>query len=150
MRSVTIKPLLIFALKAILSLYRLCLKPTDFLAQSAMHLPAHFGNIFFRYLPLSAPKNSSSSNVSRMYAFPGTHLLILYGPSQVGDHLPNLGSLVPIGRTSFQTKSPWSKVLALTFLSYHQPTLTLLASIFMRASSRCPTKSSNPSFINTA
>src|SRR6185436_8402048 len=81
-----------------------------------------------------------------MYAFPGTHLLILYGPSHVGDHLPNLGSFVPIGKTSFHTKSPWSKDLALTFLSYHQPTLALLASILMRAFSRCPAKSSNSSF----
>jgi hypothetical protein len=50
--------------------------------------------------------------------------------------LPNWGSLVPIDKTNFHTKSPWSKVLALNFLSYHRPTLTLLALIFMGAFSR--------------
>ena len=42
---ITIKSLLVFALKALL-LYRLYLNPTDFLTQSAMHPPIHLGNIF--------------------------------------------------------------------------------------------------------
>ena len=135
-----------FALKAILFLYRLYLKPTD-LWYNRLCIYPHTWVVFFQILAIKRTKNSSPSNVSRMYAFSGTHLLILYGPSHVGDHLPNLGSLVPIGKTSFHTKSPWSKDLALTLLSY---TLALLASILMRAFSRCPAKSSNSSYINMA
>src|SRR6185312_7861268 len=65
-----------------------------------------------------------------MYAFPGKTWSTLYGPCQVGDHLPNFLSLVPNGNTASQTKSPTRKSLGLTFLLYARATLALFSLIF--------------------
>jgi hypothetical protein len=51
-----------------------------------------------------------------MYAFPGVHLISRKGPSQFGDHLPNVLYLVPISNNAFQTKSPSANCLTFIFL----------------------------------
>jgi hypothetical protein len=56
-----------------------------------LHVPCHIlGYYFFKYLPFNALFNLFPSSDSTKYAFPDTMLDILYGPSQLGDHLPNL------------------------------------------------------------
>ena len=64
------------------------------------------GKYFLRCWPLTATGNLTPSNSSSMYAFPGKTWSTLYGPCQVGDHLPYFLSLVPNGNTASQTKSP--------------------------------------------
>ena len=93
--------------------------------------PSHMlGKYFLRCWPLTATGNLMPSNSSSMYAFPGKTWSTLYGPCQVGDHLPNLLSLVPNGNTASQTKSPTWKSLGLTFLLYARATLALFSFIF--------------------
>src|SRR6185312_10004236 len=85
-----------------------------------------------------------------MYAFPGKTWSTLYGPCQVGDHLPNFLSLVPNGNTASQTKSPTWKSLGLTFLLYARATLALFSLIFSNDQSLSSVRSSTLSFIKAA
>src|SRR6185503_14307047 len=55
---------------------------------SCYSLSHMLGKYFLRCWPLTATGNLTPSNSSSMYAFPGRTLSILYGPCQVGDHLP--------------------------------------------------------------
>ena len=93
--------------------------------------PSHMlGKYFLRCWPLTATGNLTPSNSSSMYAFPGKTWSTLYGPCQVGDHLPNLLSLVPNGNTASETKSPTRKSLGLTLLLYARATLALFSLSF--------------------
>ena len=87
---------------------------------------------FLRCWPLTATGNLTPSSSSSMYAFPGKTWSTLYGPCQVGDHLPYFLSLVPNGKTASQTKSPTRKSLGLTFLLYARATLALFSLIFFQ------------------
>ena len=67
---------------------------------SCYSLSHMLGIYFLRCWPLTATGNLTPSNSSSMYAFPGKTWSILYGPCQVGDHLPYFFSLVPNGNTA--------------------------------------------------
>jgi len=113
--------------------------------------PSHMlGKYFLRCWPLTATGNLTPSNSSSMYAFPGKTWSTLYGPCQVGDHLPNFLSLVPNGNTASQTKSPTRKSLGLTFLLYAWATLALFSLIFSSDQSLSYVRSSTLSFIKAA
>ena len=64
------------------------------------------GYNFFKYLPLIDLGRRSPCTISTIYEFPEITLIILYGPSQLGDHLPNLLLFIPRGKIVFQTRSP--------------------------------------------
>src|SRR6185437_15425630 len=113
--------------------------------------PSHMlGKYFLRCWPLTATGNLTPSNSSSMYAFPGKTRSTLYGPCQVGDHLPYFLSLVPNGNTASQTKSPTRKFFGLTFLLYAQVTLALFSLIFSNDQSLNSVRSSTLSFIKAA
>jgi hypothetical protein len=61
---------------------------------------------YFKYFLLIAFGNSGPSKASSKYEFPGMTLGILYGTSQLGDHLPNLLFLDSNGKIIFETISP--------------------------------------------
>src|SRR6185369_5894122 len=108
------------------------------------------GKYFLRYWPLTATGNLTPSNSSSMYAFPGRTSSILYGPCQVGDHLPYFLSLVPNGNTASQTKSPTWNSFGLTLLLYARATLALFSLIFSSDQSFSSVRSSTLSLIKAA
>src|SRR6185437_16667822 len=74
----------------------------------------------------------------------------LYGPCQVGDHLPYFLSLVPNGKTASQTRSPTCNSFGLTLLLYARATLALFFLIFSSDQSLSSVRSSTLSFIKAA
>src|SRR6185312_5124121 len=74
----------------------------------------------------------------------------LYGPCQVGYHLPYFLSLVPNGNTASQTRSPTWNFFGLTFLLYARATLALFSLIFSSDQSLSSVRSSTLSLIKAA
>lgn len=73
---------------------------------------------FFKYCPLIGRLCCSPSLSLSWNALKPRILSIMNDLSQIGENLPNLRSLVPIGRTTSQTKSPLAKVFCLAYLLY--------------------------------
>ena len=119
------------------------------LVQSAMHLP-HTWVVFFQIFAIKCTEKLFSFQFFQNVPISKNTSTNLIWPFPRRGPFAQLGILSTYRQNQFHTKSPWSKVLILTFLSYHRPTLALLASILMRAFSRCPAKSSNSSFISAA
>src|SRR6185437_8639499 len=113
--------------------------------------PSHMlGKYFLRCWPLTATGNLTPSNSSSMYAFLGRTRSTLYGPCQVGNHLPYFMSLVPNGSTASQTRSPTWNSFSLTFLLYARATLALFSLTFSSDQSLSSVRSSTLSLIKAA